>query len=191
MYTFNSAWTGLLTEEVVCGLVSSLPLFSNTSSTSEKSVPVEEATGEGSTMFSGAFGEGGARCACFSVGFTLPDVSPRPRLLELGIGAYMAVIGPEITAGLGESGLSEKGENADMSALAEDGGRRGERTAIIMATYATKRRFGVRLRVVRNARSAKKTLCGNTTAPQAWSSGAINSNKADLQAEKGQLSCMN
>jgi len=74
--TFNSAWIGLFTEEVVCGFVGSLSLFSSTSSTSVKSVPVEDgATGEGSTMLSGAFGDGGARCACFSLGFTLPGIS--------------------------------------------------------------------------------------------------------------------
>ena len=53
---------------------------------------------------------------------------------------YMAVTGPGINAGLGESGLSEKGENAEMRALVDDGGLRGERTTIIMATYATERR---------------------------------------------------
>src|SRR5579859_3404253 len=64
------------TEEVACGFVGSLSLFSSTSSTSVKSVPVEDgATGEGSTMVSGAFGDGGARCACFSLGFTLPGIS--------------------------------------------------------------------------------------------------------------------
>src|SRR3954470_23962458 len=74
--TFNSAWIGLLTEEVACSFVGSLSLFSSTSSTSEKSVPVEDgATGDGSTMLSGAFGDGGARCACFSLGFILLDIS--------------------------------------------------------------------------------------------------------------------
>ena len=58
-------------------------------------------------------------------------------VIELGIETHMAVTGPEINAGLGESGLSEKGENAEIRALADDGGLRGERTAIIMATHAT------------------------------------------------------
>jgi hypothetical protein len=138
--TFNSAWIGLFTEEVVCGFVGSLSLFSSTSSTSVKSVPVEDgATGEGSTMLSGAFGDGGARCACFSLGFTL-QASVKVEVVEWGIGTHMAVTGPGINAGLGESGLSEKGENAEMRALADEGCLKGERTAIIMAAYATCRR---------------------------------------------------
>jgi hypothetical protein len=64
----------------------------------------------------------------------------RSRFVEWGIGTYMAVTGPGINAGLGESGLSEKGENAEMRALADEGCLRGARTAIIMATYATGRR---------------------------------------------------
>lgn len=54
---------------------------------------------------------------------------------------YMAVTGPGINAGLGESDLSEKGENAEIRALVDDGGIKGGRTAIIMATYATERRW--------------------------------------------------
>src|SRR5271154_4274515 len=74
--TFNSPWIGLLTEELACGFVGSLSLFSSTSSTSAKSVPVSDgATGEGSTMLSGAFGDGGARCACFSLRFALSGIS--------------------------------------------------------------------------------------------------------------------
>jgi hypothetical protein len=69
------------------------------------------------------------------------QASVEVEVVELGIGTYMAVTGPGINAGLGESGLSEKGENAEIRALADDGGLRGERTAIIMATYATGRRW--------------------------------------------------
>jgi hypothetical protein len=58
-------------------------------------------------------------------------------IVELGVKTYMAVTGPGINAGRGESDLSEKGENAEIRALADDGGLRGERTAIIMATHAT------------------------------------------------------
>lgn len=128
-----------MTKEVVFSFAGSLSLFSSTSSISEKSVPVEEgATGEGSTMLSGAFGDGGARCACFSLEFV------------------MAITEPGINAGLGDPGLSEKGENVDIRALA-DGGLRGDRTAIIMATYATEWALGVRLRL-RKAGGAKKDV---------------------------------
>lgn len=54
-----------------------------------------------------------------------------------GLETYMAVTGPGRNAGRGESGLSEKGEKAEMRALVDDGGLNGERTAIIMATHAT------------------------------------------------------
>jgi hypothetical protein len=57
-------------------------------------------------------------------------------IMELGVEAHMAVTGPGINAGRGESGLSEKGENAEIRALADGGGLSGERTAIIMATHA-------------------------------------------------------
>jgi hypothetical protein len=53
----------------------------------------------------------------------------------------MAITGPGINAGLGDPDLSWKGENVDIRALADDGGLRGDRTAIIMATYATERRW--------------------------------------------------
>ena len=68
------------------------------------------------------------------------QASAKVEVVELGIGTYMAVTGPGINAGLGEPGLSAKGENADIRALADDGGLRGDRTAIIMATYAAERR---------------------------------------------------
>lgn len=69
------------------------------------------------------------------------QVSVKVEVVELGIGTYMAVTGPGINAGLGEPGLSEKDENADIRGLADDGGLRGDRTAIILATYATERRW--------------------------------------------------
>jgi len=68
------------------------------------------------------------------------QVSVKVEVVEWGIGTHMAVTGPGINAGLGESGLSEKGENAEMRALADEGCLKGERTAIIMAAYATCRR---------------------------------------------------
>lgn len=49
---------------------------------------------------------------------------------------YIAVKRPAACTGRGESGVSEKGENAEMKALAVAGVGRGERTAIIMATTA-------------------------------------------------------
>ena len=49
-----------------------------------------------------------------------------------------------MNAGRGESGISEKGEKADIRALADDGGLNGERTAIIMLSYATQRNVGTR-----------------------------------------------
>jgi hypothetical protein len=108
------------------------------SSTSVKSVPVEEgAIGEGSTILSGALGDGGARCAVLSIAFTLSSIS-QGRCRRAGPReTHIAVTGPGIYAGLGESGLSEKGEKVEMRALADDGGLNGERTAIIMATHAT------------------------------------------------------
>jgi hypothetical protein len=68
------------------------------------------------------------------------QASVKVEVVELGIGTYMAITEPGINAGLGDPGLSEKGENVDIRALA-DGGLRGDRTAIIMATYATEWRW--------------------------------------------------
>jgi hypothetical protein len=97
----------------------------------------------------------------------------------------MAVTGPVINAGLGESGLSEKGENAEIRALADDGGLKGERTAIIMATHATRQSWDVG--TVRNKKfpAVKWTFVGATRScrkqrPLALSASA----KADSQAEK-------
>ena len=66
----------------------------------------------------------------------------------------MAVTGLAMYAGLGESALSEKGENAEIRALADDGGLRGERTAIIMATHATGQCWG------EGSASTKRIGCG-------------------------------
>ena len=64
-------------------------------------------------------------------------VSVKARRCRAGLGTHMAVTGLAMNVGLGESALSEKGENAEIRALADDGGLRGERTAIIMAPHAT------------------------------------------------------
>lgn len=112
------------------------------SSTSVKSVPVEEgAIGEGSTILSGALGDGGARYAVLSIAFTLSSIS-QGRCRRAGPReTHIAVTGPGIYAGLGESGLSEKGEKADIRALA-DGGLIGERTAIMMANSCDRPTLG-------------------------------------------------
>lgn len=112
------------------------------SSTSVKSVPVEEgAIGEGSTILSGALGDGGARCAALSFAFTLSSISQCRRCRAGPRETHIAVTGPGIYAGLGESGLSEKGEKADIRALA-DGGLKGERTAIMMGNSCDRPTLG-------------------------------------------------
>lgn len=78
MCTLSSAWIGLFMEDVVRRFAGSISLFSRTSSTSVKSVPVDDgATGEGSTMLSGALGDGGARWAAFSLGLILSAASAK------------------------------------------------------------------------------------------------------------------
>ena len=68
------------------------------------------------------------------------QTSVNGRCRRAGMGTHMAVTGLAINAGLGESALSEKGENAEIRALADDGCLKGERTANIMATHATGQR---------------------------------------------------
>lgn len=104
-------------------------------------------------------------------------------MVELSIETHMAITGPGRNAGRGESGLSEKGEKAEIRALADDGGLNGERTAIIMATRATRR-----CREVGDARTSpaatKGTLLGATRLCLEQRALARSASvKADLQAE--------
>jgi hypothetical protein len=107
-------------------------------------------------------------------------------VVELGICTHMAVTGPGRNAGLGESGLSEKGEKAEIRALADDGGLKGERTAIIMATHATRQCWDEGSESNQIAVSCKMDFLGATRWCNKQRALTLSdSAKADLQTEKG------
>jgi hypothetical protein len=79
-----------------------------------------------------------------------------------------------MNAGRGESGLSEKGEKAEIRALADDGGLNGDLTAIIMASYATQGNVGAGEGQVTKLPAAGGAFAGATRlVPQAKSRDVV------------------
>src|SRR5436309_15299562 len=83
----------------------------------------------------------------------------------MGCTTHTGVTGFAINAGLGESGLSEKGEKAEIRVLLDDGGLRDERMAIIVATHATVTNVGTRVAQTTRQPAAKKDISG---AARGW-----------------------